>query len=376
MQHLKTKISVLIVLSICILIIGLQKYKYPNRTEIQLKINYLSKVINKPFLTNTDISKLERQNSEWNLFTFSFASFALTNISYLDPTFKQQSIELIDLAIQKAITDTVYKCYFSGDHPFFPKLDTNGSVLYFGHLNMMLGCYRILSKNSKYNSLNDSLSNNLQRRFLSAKFKCLESYSELIWIPDNTTALASLKIHSLNSGISYDNLFEDWVKYAKINWIEHHTGLLCSMVNKDNGMQLEEARGSMIDWSIIFINYFDKKFAKELYDHYKNKFSTHLIFISCFKERYNNNETTEGDLDSGPIFLGYSIPANAFAFGDAVALKDYRNAKRLHRLIKLGSKSVIKSNELHYETRFVNMSISPLAESLILYLETMTVWTY
>ncbi|MBK9717026.1 MAG: hypothetical protein IPQ02_06440 [Saprospiraceae bacterium] len=99
----------------------------------------MSKVINQPFLTNIDIPKIEKQNSEWNLFTFSFASFALTNISFLDPTFKQQSIELIDLAIQKAITDTVYKCYFSRDHPFFPKLDTNGSVLYYGHLNMMLG---------------------------------------------------------------------------------------------------------------------------------------------------------------------------------------------------------------------------------------------
>ena len=42
----------------------------------------------------------------------------------------------------------------------------------------------------------------------------------------------------------------------------------------------------------------------------------------------------------------------------------------------MGSKSVIKGNESHNETRFVNMSISPLAEPIILYLVTITDWNY
>ena len=100
------------------------------------------------------------------------------------------------------------------------------------------------------------------------------------------------------------------------------------------------------------------------------------MVLRLYKERYRNSDTNDGDLDSDPIYLGYSIPANAFAFADAVALQDFRNAKRLQRLIKMGSKSIIIDNELHYETRFVNMSISPLAEALMLYFETMTDWKY
>ncbi len=83
MQHLKTKISVLIVLSICILIIGLQKYKYPNRTEIQLKINYLSKVINQPFLTNIDIPKIEDFRGNIAIIEKNVIPFEAKRIYYL-----------------------------------------------------------------------------------------------------------------------------------------------------------------------------------------------------------------------------------------------------------------------------------------------------
>ena len=48
--------------------------------------------------------------------------------------------------------------------------------------------------------------------------------------------------------------------------------------------------------------------------------STLLIFISSYKERYNNNEPDKGDWADGLIFAGYSIPSNAFEFGIPVAL--------------------------------------------------------
>ncbi len=88
----------------------------------------------------------------------------------------------------------------------------------------------------------------------------------------------------------------------------------------------------------------------------------------------NNFETGEGDIDSGPLFFGYSIPSNAWAFGNAVFHKDLKTAEQMRRLISLGSKKINSDNEIHYEPRFVKMSMSPLAEALILYKETMVEW--
>jgi len=380
MKKMKKKYKITIASILILVIIGFilnfQNYKYPDKEGLQLKVNYLERIIKSPMDKNSDLTKIGSQSSEWMLFSLSFSTFALTNIAFLDTTFKNQSIELIDFAIQKALTDTIYNAYFGDKNPFEPEIDTNGSILYFGHLNNMLGCYRLLSTDTKYNELNNKLSESLFNRFSTSKNMCLPSYSFGIWIPDNTAGLASLKLHSLNTGSQYDKICEKWIEYAKTNFIDEETGLLCSTINLETGKIKEEPRGSMIGWSIFFIYRFDKEFAKEQYEIYKSKFSNNLGVIRLFNERYKNNKTDfYGDIDSGPIIWGYSIPAIAFAFGDAVAMKDWRNAKRLERVIKLGSKTKQRNNEIKYKTRFINMEISPLAEALILYFETMTEWT-
>ncbi len=379
MKKLKNKYKILLIVVSTIifsfLIISSQKYKYPKKDELQLKINYLEKILKTPINKNSEITTIGYQNCEWKLFSLSFSTYALTNIAFIDTTFKEDVIELIDSAIQKTLTDKIYKCYFGKENPVSPNINSTGSILYFGHLNMMLGCYRLLSDDIKYNEINDKLSESLYSRFMKSEFMCLQSYYNSIWIPDNTVALASLKLHSQNTGSEYEKICKKWIDFAKTNFVDNETGLLCSTINTGTGEKLEEPRGSMIGWSIFFIYRFDKTFAKEQYENYRTKFSKNLGILRLFRERYKNKKTDYyGDIDSGPIILGYSIPANAFAFGDAVATEDLRNAKRLHRLIKLGSKKEKLNNEIKYKTRFIDMEISPLAEALILYFETMIEW--
>lgn len=350
----------------------MQEYEYPDRKDIQLKVNYLSRIIKEPLDRQQDVLILQNQNPEWVLFSLSFSTFALTNISFIDTTFRSQAIETIDSAIQQAMTYAVYRRYFNGVNPFQPEIDTTGSILYFGHLNMMLGCYRLLSNDTKYNELNDKLSESIYNRFRESGFYALPSYPGRMWVPDNAAGLASLKLHSENTGSQYQKVCDEWVNYARNNLTDKETGLLCSTIDPGTGKPLEEPRGCMIGWSIFFIYRFDKDYANELYENYKDKFSDNLLIFRLFNERYRNSETASGDIDSGPLFWGYGIPATAFAFGDAVALQDWKNAKKLQRMIEIGSKKIINNNELKYETRCIDLQVSPLAESLLLYFETMT----
>ncbi|TGD79958.1 hypothetical protein EU557_15390 [Hymenobacter wooponensis] len=125
----------------------------------------------------------------------------------------------------------------------------------------------------------------------------------------------------------------------------------------------------MVGWSIWFISRFDLAFAQEQYKRYEQHFSTNLGLVRLYQERAGQHTTNYGDLDSGPLVLGYSIPANAFAFADAVALGDLRNARRLQRLIQLGRREIETPTELRYGVRFANLPVSPLAEALLLYSE-------
>lgn len=375
---MKTKYKILIALFLLlagyIIYESKQVYNYPDSQELKLKINYLSKVINEPFSPQSELITIKKQSNEFLLFTLAYSSYAMTNIAMLDSTFKPKAINLIDSAIQKALTETVYNNYFIDNNPFKTEIDINGSVLYLGHINLMMGCYRLLSNNPKYDTLNDRISTSLFNRFKNVEYLCLPSYNESIWIPDNTVALASLKLHSQNTSSNYDSICSAWVNYAKSHFIDTNSGLLASTIDYYNGSITEEPRGCMIGWSIYFINRFDKTYAKQLYENYKNKFSTNLSYFRLFNERMNDYSIDMGDIDSGPILFGLSIPANAFAFGDAVAFQDLRTAKQIKNFITLGSKQSEENAMIKYKTRFVDLNYSPLSESLLLYFETMTDW--
>ncbi|RNC86138.1 MAG: hypothetical protein ED557_01535 [Balneola sp.] len=131
----------------------------------------------------------------------------------------------------------------------------------------------------------------------------------------------------------------------------------------------------MLGWSIMFIYQFDADYAKDLYANYKRHFSRNFGVLRLFKERHNVSTTDIGDIDSGPILAGFSIPANEFALGNAVLAEDYKTARKLQRLIRLGTSSIKEENEFRYEPRLIDFTISPMAEALVLYSSTITQWT-
>jgi hypothetical protein len=322
----------------------------------------------------TEIGKLCSQNPEFMLFTLSFTSLAMRNITLKDSSFKNQAVKMIDKAIENTMSDTIYRFYFyPNQNPFETEIDSNASVLYLGHLNLMLGTFRMFSKSSKYNILHDKISKNLYNRYKKTPFMCLTSYPQMIWIADNTVALASLKLHSKITGSPYQSICQTWVDYAKINFIDRKTGLLYSTLDHKTGKTLEEPRGSMLGWSILFIAEFDIDFAREMYHNYKEKMSDNFIFFRLFKEKFNHTESNHGDIDSGPIIYGYSIPANAFAFAGAVLMNDLQTANQIHRIIRIGRKYEEDELMIKFRTRFIEEQFSPMGEALFLYFETLHV---
>lgn len=365
------------------------EFHYPDAENLSKKAQYLERIGSQPLAT-TELFNLRRENPEWMLFTLSFSSYAFTNMAFLDSTFRQRAVQHITHAINKAMQDSIY-AYYCRSHPFTSTvsstsssttistitltIDSTASVLYLGHLNMMLGCYRLLSPDGKYNALHDALSQSLYHRYRAAPYHCLESYPQHIWIPDNTVALASLHLYGECTGQpQFDSLCKDWVNYAKRNFSDDATQTLCSTINPQDGSTMEEARGSMLGWAILFIYRFDKDYAQQLYTNYKEHFSNNLLYFRLFKERAGNYTIGEGDIDSGPLLLGYSIPATAWALGNAVVLHDLPTARSIERLILCGSSQQEDKGEICYETRVVNLNFSPLSEALLLFLETMTEW--
>ncbi|GAB3588796.1 hypothetical protein [Hymenobacter daeguensis] len=344
-------------------------YHYPTQPALRQKAHYLERIIATPEKQSAELTGMG--NAEWSLFSMAYAVYAFTNMARLDSAFRPEAAHYTRLAIRKMLTGSIPRAF---QHPeATPFTDSITSVLYLGHLNLMLGCHRLLDPASPYKALHDSLSATLHRRLATAPSHCLESYPGGVWVPDNTVALASLQLHSDLTGSPYRAFCQQWVAYARQHLTDPQTGLLLSKPATRH-QAAEEPRGSHLGWSIFFLYRFAPAYAAEQYRLYQQQFSTSFGAIRLYRERAGRYETSEGDVDSGPLILGYSIPANAFAFGDAVALRDWRNAQRLRRVIRFGSREVATPQELHYGVRFVDLPVSPLAEALILHAETMTPW--
>jgi hypothetical protein len=365
----------ILILGIITIILNKVEYNYPDKTTLHKQINYLDRVISEPLDYKSELFHVQDQSGEWMLFSLSFSVYGLTNVSFQDSLLKPQAVRIIGEAISKTMTEEVYKYYTVKNMGPLHPVDSEFSVLYLGHLNLMMGCYRLLTNDGKYDELNDSISKSLFTRFRNSKTICLESYEHSIWIPDNTVALASLKLNGEKNNIGeYEKLCREWVRYARKNFTDKNTNVLCATIDYRTGKITEEPRGSMLGWSIFFIYRFDMLYAEELYENYKKFFSDDILMFKMFKEWKGTFTTGEGDIDSGPLVLGYGIPASAWAFGNAILFGDLKDAKKLDRLINLGSKVVETDDEIKYKIRFVDRSVSPLNEALMLYLQTMRDW--
>ncbi|MFV0539372.1 MAG: hypothetical protein ACK5M3_18695 [Dysgonomonas sp.] len=376
-MKLRTKIIIVLVsvFAVWVILIQFQTYSYPSADDIDKRLNYLERVINEPLTSDSEIVKIGNESSyEFMLFSYSYFVYALTNLAVKDPAYKERVIPLIKECIDKTQQWRVYEPY--GIDEELAGLDSvpDYSVLYLGHLNLMMGCYRLLSGDSIFNDLNDKISESLFHRYNKTSFLNLESYPSAIWIPDNAVAIASLKLHSFNSGSVFDSVCSKWLEYAKTHYTDAETGALCSTVDATTGGAEEEPRGSMLGWSIMFIYQFDSEYAIALYNSYKKHFSWDFLVFRLFKERHGNFETGLGDIDSGPLFFGYSIPANEFALGGSVVAGDFKTARKIERLINFGTSRTEKNNELKYDVRFIDMNISPMAEALVLNSLTITKW--
>lgn len=205
---------------IWLILIQFQTYSYPKKSDLVQRVNYLERVINEPLQRGTDIYEIGNESYEWMLFSYSFSSFALTNIATQDSSFKSRSSQIIKNAIGRVLEEPVFSPYGIEYSELLSDSIPDYSVLYLGHLNLMLGNYRLLSSDTTYNYLNDRISESLFRRYSRTDFLNLESYPTSIWIPDNTVAVASLKLHSFNTNSTYESIAEDWVDYARNNYID------------------------------------------------------------------------------------------------------------------------------------------------------------
>lgn len=286
---------------------------------------------------------------EWALYSCSMLTSALANIAELYPETREKAVSTIDslIRIVKSPTLSLYDFLRWGEEPLESLDGDKSHVSYLSHLAWMIGNYKRLSGDDKYDNLHDSLCATMNRRILHSPMLNLPTYpDEPIYVPDMMVAIVALSDYNrLNDG-KYASTVKRWLEKAKNEWCDVETGLLASFLD-ENGKPIGEVKGSYSALNCYYLTLLDDEYAGEQYDRLKKYFRQNFP-VSGIKEYHDRSCLFGNDIDAGPIILNLSPSGTAFAIGSATYMGDDDFRRQLLKTAEIAGHTVKWNGCRHY----------------------------
>ncbi len=148
----------------------------------------------------------------------------------------------------------------------------------------------------------------------------LAAYPDQSWPVDNVVAMAALRRADLVTGQDHGPLIDRWLRRAA-GLVDPRTGLLPHQTDPRTGAIIQGSRGTSQTiiqrlWPTV-----DPASAPEVYRRFRSQFVATGAGLVGIREHPEGVEGA-GDVDSGPLVLGFSASATAVAIGSARANGD------------------------------------------------------
>jgi hypothetical protein len=119
-----------------------------------------------------------------------------------------------------------------------------------------------------------------------------------------------------------------------------------------------------VAWTSVFAWHFAPAFARSQYAAMRATLGGALLGYPLFREYPGRHITGLGDIDSGPLILGYGVAASGLGYAAATAAGDQATARGIRRLVELFGLATEADGHRRYRV------FSPLSDALILWGET------
>lgn len=340
------------------------------KTDLLQRRNYLlEKIIVEPGLLIREMPEAvgPQFQGEWALYSCSMFTEALRNMAALYPETKDEAITAVDSLIQIVLSAELreYDAARWGEDPLSTLDGDKSHMSYLSHLAWMIGNYRLIGGDDKYNALHDSLCSTMNRRILQSPIMNILTYpGEAIYVPDMLVAIVALKDYATLTGGTYGTTVDSWVDRARNEWLDDTTGLLVSFLD-DNGKIDMPLKGSYAALNCYYLTKVAPDFAKEQYEILKDNFRQKAP-VAGIKEYLDDPSWFGMDYDAGPIIFKLSPSGTAFTIGSATYFddKDFRN--QLLRTAEIAGHTVAWRGRRHY----LLADIAPVGEAIALAMRT------
>ena len=256
-----------------------------------------------------------RYDGEWLFGTHVMAALGFGQLADRRPEVRAEMLAAMDLCLERLIqpSQTAYDAEAWGVEPLEALEDDRGHVAYLGYTNVALSLRRTLELEGRYAELNDALSEALLRRYRRELLP--ETYPGERYPVDNSAAIASLALRARALGRPPPSEVRAWLDALEARYRDPASGLLVQSVGPD-GHPADRPRASGTALAAYFLAFVDDALARDLYLSLERSVGGDVLGFGAMRE-YPRGHRGAGDIDSGPVLLGFSISGTGFALSSA-----------------------------------------------------------
>lgn len=300
----RSSLGIFLVFIIIIIVLVNVKIHYKPQTiikgndSIQLELLNELRGLKQALNENADV---EMQNIYPEGYVFLNAIYALAWTSFLRHEEHQDYFAEGHAEIQKAWTKIDSE---DGKSPFSEDLPLPHGAFYNGWSTYVLGSklrlepvtIRNEQEVQQFKQQCDQIADAIQQSTYP------ESYHSAAWPADVMLCVASLSIHDQVFEPRYTDIVKAWLQEVKKRLDSR--GMFPHGVYAKDGMPVENARGSSMALMLILLRDIDLQLAQDQFLLFKKNFIDSKFGLTGIRE-YAKGESGNGDIDSGPVILGF-----------------------------------------------------------------------
>ena len=276
-------------------------------------------------------------DGEWLFGSYLMAGFGFGQSALEHPAWRERHLALMARCID-ALQAPAVRAFdaemWKGEDALDSLDGPSAHAAYLGYFNLLLGLHRLLDTNSAYAGLNDRITAALVRRLEASPTLLLDSYPDETYPVDNCAVIGSIGLHARVTGADHADLLRRWRERFRKDYVDGRSGLMIQAVDPRSGKMIEWPRASGTTLGLYFLSFWDAALARDLFDALRRESAAHFFGFGGMKEypRWVRAERPanerRGDIDSGPVVLGFGLSPTGFGlagarlFGDRELFRD------------------------------------------------------
>jgi hypothetical protein len=200
--------------------------------------------------------------------------------------------------------------------------DDGGHAAYLGYTNLALSLYAAVEPRGRHAELNRRFTEALARRFAADPTGLVETFDDERYPVDNAAGIASIGLYDRLHGTDHQRVLDGWEARVDRDYRGRgpaDKGLLVQFLGPPGRGGVPRGSGTLLaSWFLVWSH---PALSRSLYDAAREQLYGEISGYGLMRE-YARGIESHGDVDSGPIILGYGVSATGFALGPARAWGD------------------------------------------------------